>query len=78
MSRQSRSQSFFERLVSTTQAIPLLSTFLTEWSPQVCQVANALIELGVRKGDTVTIYMPMVPETVYAMLACARIGAIHS
>ena len=44
----------------------------------VCQLANALKERGVKKGDRVTIYMPMVPEAVYAMLACARIGAVHS
>ena len=45
---------------------------------EVCQLANALKSRGVQKGDCVTIYMPMVPEAVYAMLACARIGAIHS
>jgi acetyl-CoA synthetase len=45
---------------------------------QVCKFANVLKKLGVRKGDRVTIYMPMIPETAYAMLACARIGAIHS
>ncbi|MCM2344564.1 MAG: acetate--CoA ligase [Alphaproteobacteria bacterium] len=45
---------------------------------EVCQLANALKSRGVQKGDRVTIYMPMVPEAVYAMLACARIGAIHS
>lgn len=45
---------------------------------EVCRLANALKERGVKKGDRVTIYMPMVPEAVYAMLACARIGAIHS
>jgi acetyl-CoA synthetase len=45
---------------------------------QVCKLANVLKKLGVRKGDRVTIYMPMIPETAYAMLACARIGAIHS
>ena len=45
---------------------------------EVCRFANVLKELGVRKGDRVTIYMPMIPETAYAMLACARIGAIHS
>ena len=44
----------------------------------VAQAANALTELGVRDGDRVAIYMPMIPETVVAMLACARIGAIHS
>ena len=45
---------------------------------EVCRLANGLRALGVGKGDVVTIYMPMVPEAAYAMLACARIGAIHS
>jgi acetyl-CoA synthetase len=45
---------------------------------EVCQFANALKSLGVGKGDRVTIYMPMVPEAAIAMLACARIGAMHS
>ncbi len=44
----------------------------------VCRFANVLKKLGVKKGDTVTIYMPMIPEAAYAMLACARIGAVHS
>ncbi len=44
----------------------------------VCRLANTLKKLGVRKGDRVTIYMPMILEAAYAMLACARIGAIHS
>jgi acetyl-CoA synthetase len=44
----------------------------------VNRLGNALRELGVRKGDRVTIYMPMIPEAAYAMLACARIGAVHS
>jgi acetyl-CoA synthetase len=44
----------------------------------VCQFANGLKKLGVKKGDRVTIYMPMVPEAAVAMLACARIGAAHS
>ncbi|MDR3471915.1 MAG: acetate--CoA ligase [Devosia sp.] len=44
----------------------------------VCRFANVLKKLGVRKGERVTIYMPMIPETAYAMLACARIGAVHS
>jgi acetyl-CoA synthetase len=44
----------------------------------VCRLANALKSLGVKKGDRVTIYMPMIPEAVMAMLACARIGAAHS
>ena len=45
---------------------------------RVCRLANGLRELGVQKGDIVTIYMPMVPETGVAMLACARVGAVHS
>ncbi|MBI1864710.1 MAG: acetate--CoA ligase [Nitrospirae bacterium] len=45
---------------------------------EVCRFANALKSRGVKKGDRVCIYMPMVPETVVAMLACARIGAVHS
>ncbi len=45
---------------------------------QVCRLANALRERGVKKGDRVCIYMPMIPEASYAMLACARIGAVHS
>ncbi|MGB0935234.1 MAG: AMP-binding protein, partial [Alphaproteobacteria bacterium] len=45
---------------------------------RVCKVASGLEKLGVRKGDTVTIYMPMIPEVVIAMLACVRIGAVHS
>ena len=45
---------------------------------EVCRFANVLKARGVRKGDRVTIYMPMIPEAAYAMLACARIGAIHS
>jgi acetyl-CoA synthetase len=44
----------------------------------VCQAANALVDLGVKTGDRVAIYMPMIPETVVAMLACARIGAPHT
>src|SRR6185436_6113966 len=45
---------------------------------EVCKLANILRNRNVEKGDRVTIYMPMIPEAVYAMLACARIGAIHS
>jgi acetyl-CoA synthetase len=44
----------------------------------VCRLANVLKSHGVAKGDTVTIYLPMIPEAAYAMLACARIGAVHS
>ncbi|MGH1376101.1 MAG: acetate--CoA ligase [Alphaproteobacteria bacterium] len=49
-----------------------------ELKEEVSKLANALKERGVKKGDRVTIYMPMVCEAVYAMLACARIGAVHS
>jgi acetyl-CoA synthetase len=45
---------------------------------EVCRFANAMLARGIKKGDVVTIYMPMIPEAAYAMLACARIGAIHS
>jgi len=45
---------------------------------EVCKLANALKSRGVKKGDRVTIYMPMIPEAAFAMLACARIGAVHS
>ncbi|HEU4812063.1 MAG TPA: acetate--CoA ligase [Nocardioides sp.] len=45
---------------------------------EVCKAANALTELGVKKGDRVAIYLPMIPETVVAMLACARLGAPHT
>ena len=49
-----------------------------ELHERVCRLGNALRSLGVRKGDRVTIYLPMITEAVVAMLACARIGAIHS
>jgi acetyl-CoA synthetase len=45
---------------------------------EVCRFANVLKKRGVKKGDRVTIYLPMIPEAAYAMLACARIGAVHS
>ncbi len=45
---------------------------------EVCRFANVMKAQGVKKGDRVTIYMPMIPEATYAMLACARIGAVHS
>ena len=45
---------------------------------RVCKFANVLKAHGVKKGDRVTIYLPMIPEAAYAMLACARIGAVHS
>ena len=49
-----------------------------ELTELVCQAANALTDLGVKEGDRVAIYMPMIPETVVAMLACARLGAPHT
>ena len=49
-----------------------------ELHDEVCRLANGMKKLGVNKGDRVVIYMPMVPQAAYAMLACARIGAIHS
>ena len=49
-----------------------------ELHARVCKLANALTQLGIRKGDRVTIYLPMIPEAAVAMLACARIGAVHS
>jgi acetyl-CoA synthetase len=59
---------------------PSVSKHITyaELYSHVCRFANVLKEQGVAKGDRVTIYMPMIPEAAYAMLACARIGAIHS
>jgi acetyl-CoA synthetase len=45
---------------------------------RVCRMANVLKELGAKKGDRITLYMPMIPEAAVAMLACARIGAVHS
>ena len=59
---------------------PSISKLITyqELHESVCRFANALKERGVKKGDRVCIYMPMIPEAAYAMLACARIGAIHS
>ena len=49
-----------------------------ELHEEVCRFANAMKSRGVKKGDRVSIYMPMVPEAAVAMLACARIGAVHS
>jgi len=55
-----------------------LSITYKELHGHVCRLANAMKAMGVQKGDVVTIYMPMVPEAIYAMQACSRIGAIHS
>ena len=59
-------------------ADPVRRITYAELHAQVCQFANALISKGVKRGDRVTIYLPMVPEAAVAMLACARIGAVHS
>ncbi|MEO1248021.1 MAG: acetate--CoA ligase [Pseudomonadota bacterium] len=55
-----------------------LTISYAELHGRVCRFANALKSLGARKGDRITIYMPMIPEAAVAMLACARIGAVHS
>src|SRR6185437_12189180 len=49
-----------------------------ELHTEVCHFANTLKRLGAKRGDRITIYMPMIPEAAIAMLACARIGAVHS
>ena len=59
-------------------ATPSQSISYRQLHARVCQLANALRQLGVGKGDRVTVYLPMIPEAVIAMLACARIGAVHS
>ncbi len=55
-----------------------LSITYRELHERVCKFANSLKALGARRGDRITIYMPMIPEAAVAMLACARIGAVHS
>jgi len=55
-----------------------LTISYAELHARVCRFANALKSLGAKKGDRITIYMPMIPEAAVAMLACARIGAVHS
>ncbi|MDJ0995109.1 MAG: acetate--CoA ligase [Dinoroseobacter sp.] len=57
---------------------PAMHITYKELHRSVCKMANVLEDLGVRKGDRVILYLPMIPEAAYAMLACARIGAIHS
>src|SRR5690606_18202631 len=49
-----------------------------ELHAEVCRFANVLKAAGAKKGDRITVYMPMIPEAAFALLACARIGAIHS
>ena len=57
---------------------PSLRITYRELHAHVCRLANALKAQGVKRGDRVTIYLPMIPEAAYAMLACTRIGAVHS
>ncbi|WP_347358429.1 acetate--CoA ligase [Bdellovibrio sp.] len=59
-------------------ATPARKITYKELHREVCRFANVLKKMGVKKGDVVTIYMPMIPETAMAMLACTRIGAVHS
>ena len=59
-------------------ATPAEKITYRELHARVCKLANALRNLGVAKGDRVTIYLPMIPDAAVAMLACARIGAVHS
>ena len=58
--------------------VPSQRITYAELHARVCQLANALERLGVVKGDRITLYLPMIPEAAIAMLACARIGAVHS
>ncbi len=59
-------------------SLPARHISYRELHAEVCRAANAMRALGIQRGDRVTIYLPMIPEAVVAMLACARIGAIHS
>ena len=59
-------------------ATPARHITYAELHEKVCRMANVLLSQGVMRGDRVVIYLPMIPEAAYAMLACARIGAIHS
>ena len=54
------------------------SVSYAELHREVCRITNVMLDAGVRRGDVVTVYMPMVPELAMVMLACARIGAVHS
>src|SRR5210317_501748 len=83
-------ENIFERYLHTKKNKPAIiwepndpseaSRTLTyfELYEKTCQFANVLLKNGIKKGDRVIIYMPMVPEAAIAMLACARIGAVHS
>ncbi len=72
--RGDRTALIFER---DDPSLPAQHISYRQLHARVCQLANAMRNLGIGKGDRVTIYLPMIPEAVVAMLACARIGAIH-
>mgnify|MGYP001166067803 FL=1 len=72
-SRKNKVALFFEGEPGDTRSLTYHQLYV-----EVCKFANVLKRLGVKKGDRVCIYMPMIPEAVTAMLACARIGAVHS
>src|SRR4249919_2364467 len=63
---------------SDDPAVPSQRVSYRELHARTCRLANALTRLGVKKGDRITLYLPMIVETAVAMLACARIGAVHS
>ena len=65
-------------IAASTVTTPHREITYRELHEQVCRFANLLKAQGVKRGERVTIYLPMVPEAAVAMLACARIGAIHS
>ena len=71
--RKNKVALFFEGEPGDTKSLTYNQLYV-----EVCKFANVLKRLGVKKGDRICIYMPMIPEAVTAMLACARIGAVHS
>ena len=75
---QTRAQSDRDHLGGRRSEANRAHITYAELHREVCRFANVLKANGVKKGDRVTIYLPMIPEAAYAMLACARIGAVHS
>ncbi len=71
--RKNKVALFFEGEFGDTRTLTYNQLYI-----EVCKFANVLKNLGIKKGDRICIYMPMIPEAVVAMLACARIGAVHS
>ena len=68
---------FPSNIINFTLILALSILHCRELLEQTCQIANVLRDAGVQKGDKVMIYMPMMPLAVAAMLACARMGAVH-